>query len=609
LKGILFGSKMSVVHVDAGDSIRKKGRQALFLLLMFIIAVLVIGGVDTAQAYTGVVWTQAKPTDNAGFSGRIDHTSVVFANKMWVIGGSDGTVIDDVGIYSHDVWYSTNGADWTQATPSAAFSPRVYHTSVVFKKKMWVIGGVDNSNNYYNDTWSSSNGADWTLVTETAAFPARIDHTSVVFKNETGEKMWVIGGGDGNGMYFNDVWYSANGADWTQATPSAAFSPRAYHTSVVFDNKMWVIGGVEIDGTYLTDVWYSTNGADWTQAPPLAAFPPRAFHTSVVFDNKMWVIGGDVIVGTDDIEGTYYNDSWFSRDGATWTEAPASVPPGQMLPARSYHTSVVFDNKMWVIGGDSGTITSDGRSLFFNDVWYCIFHPNQQPILNDPGDQQIAEGKTLTIELSASDDDDELTYTFTSVPSMDGATISGNTFTWTPVTGTAGTYSVTFGVTDPEGLSDELEITITVTKFAEKLPVKIKIVPDTLNLGCRGGVFVAFVQLPKEYTANEVIKKSITCGGAPAERIIKCKWFPHSFGVIFNRNKLKNVPEGDKVTLTLTGQLKHAGQVLDFEGSDTVRILNKYTKNKDEIDNVLTLSDDKIYERHYRPSQFFNNRE
>ena len=526
-------------------------QRVLVFFLICIIALLLTGGLGTAHAYTGVIWTNV--TGAAAFPARIDHTSVVFDDKMWVIGGFNGTVINDVGIYSNDVWYSTNGADWTQATPSAAFSPRVYHTSVVFDdgsgKKMWVIGGVDNKDNYYHDVWSSMDGV-----------------------------------------------------TWIQATDNAAFSPRAYHTSVVFDNKMWVIGGVDIQGTYLTDIWYSTNGAEWTRATAAAAFPPRAFHTSEVFDSKMWVIGGD------DIGGTYYNDAWFSKDGVTWTEAPASVPPGQMLPARSYHTSVVFDNKMWVIGGDSGTITNDGRSLFFNDVWYCIFHPNQQPILNDPRDQQIAEGKTLTIELSASDDDNELTYTFTSVPSMDGATISGNTFTWTPAAGTAGAYKVTFRVTDPEGLWNEKTITITVKKIADKVPVKVKIVPDTLNLGCKGGVFVAFVQLPKEYTGNEVIIKSITCGGAPAERLIKSKWFPHSFGVIFNRNKLKNVPVGDKVTLTLTGQLKHAGQVLDFEGFDTVRIINKYTKNKEEIDNDLTLSDDKIYERHYRPSQFFNNR-
>ncbi len=42
-----------------------------------------------------------------------------------------------------------------------------------------------------------------------------------------------------------------------------------------------------------TDVWYSTNGVNWTCANESATWFPRFRHTSVVFDNKIWVLGGD----------------------------------------------------------------------------------------------------------------------------------------------------------------------------------------------------------------------------------------------------------------------------------------------------------------------------
>jgi hypothetical protein len=71
--------------------------------------------------------------------------------------------------------------------------------------------------------------------------------------------MWVIGGYDGAPK--NDVWYSTDGISWIQATSSAQWTARYFHTSVVYDNKMWVIGGY--DGALKNDVWYSNPSATW----------------------------------------------------------------------------------------------------------------------------------------------------------------------------------------------------------------------------------------------------------------------------------------------------------------------------------------------------------
>jgi hypothetical protein len=70
---------------------------------------------------------------------------------MWVIGGYGTTQ----PYPRNDVWYSTNGATWTQATAAAAFTARFKHDSAVFNNKIWVIGGTDNSSNNLNDVWYS----------------------------------------------------------------------------------------------------------------------------------------------------------------------------------------------------------------------------------------------------------------------------------------------------------------------------------------------------------------------------------------------------------------------------------------------------------------------
>ncbi len=304
----------------------------------------VIGGDyknDVWYSTDGINWTQA--TANAPWSKRFGHTSLIYDNKMWVIGGD----------YKNDVWYSTDGINWTRVTKTAPWSRRFGYTSLVYDNKMWVIGGWDGTT-HRNDVWYSTDGINWTQATETAAWLGREGHTSLVYDN----KMWVIGGcGYGRGeygihrIYENDVWYSTDGINWTQATANAPWSGRWDHTSLVYDNKIWVIGGGiirELSTYNRNDAWYSTDGTNWIQATEAADWPKRSNHTSLVYDNKMWVIGG-----WDEI--TFRNDVWYSTDGINWTQATVNAD----WPKRSNHTSLVYDDKMWVIGGGHG-----------NGVWY-----------------------------------------------------------------------------------------------------------------------------------------------------------------------------------------------------------------------------------------------
>jgi hypothetical protein len=151
----------------------------------------------------------------------------------------------------NDVWYSTDGINWTQATNSAGWSVRAAHTSVVFDGKIWILGG-EGYGDLKNDVWYSADGINWTQAINSAAWSARQGHTSVVF----GGKIWLIGGDDYSGCK-NDVWYSMNGINWISATDSAEWSKRAGCASVIFDNKLWILGGGE-NAIYKNDVWYST---------------------------------------------------------------------------------------------------------------------------------------------------------------------------------------------------------------------------------------------------------------------------------------------------------------------------------------------------------------
>lgn len=103
----------------------------------------------TPTPVPGTVWVEA--TANAAFPGRGAHTSLVYNNNMWVIGGYNGT------LYYNDVWNSADGVNWNESTASAAFSARDGQASVVYNSAIWVIAGAGTS--LYNDVWSSTNGS------------------------------------------------------------------------------------------------------------------------------------------------------------------------------------------------------------------------------------------------------------------------------------------------------------------------------------------------------------------------------------------------------------------------------------------------------------------
>lgn len=265
---------------------------------------------STPNAFGGYVWGQVQVTGSPSLQAFSGFSSLVYNpatgsgqnGSMWLIGPG--------------IWSSSDGSDWSVESNQAP-SGRAYSTGLVYNNAMWVIGGYQSG--YLNDVWTSTSGTSWTEATASASFPAREYHTSLVFNNT----MWVIGGY--NGAYYNDVWASTNGVNWytalanTASPGSSQFSQRYGQTSLVYNGAMWVIGGTTNGTSGLNDVWTSTNGVSWTEITASAAFSGRWGHTSFVYNNAMWVVGGTTATGANTL-----NDVWYSTNGSTWTEATAS---------------------------------------------------------------------------------------------------------------------------------------------------------------------------------------------------------------------------------------------------------------------------------------------
>ncbi len=240
---------------------------------------------------------------------------------------------------------------WTLETPAAPWTPRDSMGHVVYDGRMWIMGGFIPQR--VNDVWWSRDGKEWTQAAAEAPWAVRNLPNCLVFDG----KMWLMAGGSYVGnkignqhIAYNDVWSSTDGASWELVTDNAAWSPRSAASAVVHDGKMWIMGGMDWDNGRKPshDVWHSENGADWTLATDYAPWCARSMQSSVVFDGKMWVLGGGVYD-----ESVYANtavdfqDVWSSTDGVEWREATGAAA----WPARRFHRSVVHDGRMWILGG------------------------------------------------------------------------------------------------------------------------------------------------------------------------------------------------------------------------------------------------------------------
>lgn len=234
----------------------------------------------------GVTWTQVNPVGSV-FSPRNGHQAVVFNSKIWVIGGfTDGG-------RSAEIWSSSNGSSWTlENITGPVFSGRSDHAVTVYDSKMWLTGGNDGA--FQNDVWSSSNGTTWTLISPSGSiFTARMGHTL----NVVGNKLMLIAGADLNSQQLmqqkNDIWTSTDGLNWTEVSVTGnIFSERWIHGSSVYNNRIWVIGGSDGNGDRNNEVWSSQDGTTWTETTATPVFDIRDNMAVFTFNNLIWVSGG-----------------------------------------------------------------------------------------------------------------------------------------------------------------------------------------------------------------------------------------------------------------------------------------------------------------------------
>ena len=305
-----------------------------------------------AQDEGGYEWICA--TREAAFAARDGAGALVFKGKMWLLGGWNPRDKEHFPhICNSEVWSSTDGVTWTLEMLQAPWEGRHTAGYAVHDGKMWIVGGDCNQGHYQTDVWNSVDGVNWELVNEKVPWAPRVLHYTVVFDG----KIWIMGGqtlpqfAPADEVFYTDVWNSADGVTWTRVTEKVPWAQRGMvGGGAVFEGRMWILGG----GTYDTpkvptrlfynDVWSSVDGVNWERHVECAPWEPRQYHDVAVFDGKLWVMEGC------NRDSGNRNDVWYSSDGVNWYELPDT-------PWAPRHAASVFvyDDALWMVAGNNMT--------------------------------------------------------------------------------------------------------------------------------------------------------------------------------------------------------------------------------------------------------------
>ena len=373
--------------------------------------------VDSVNGYRSVwdynistsTWSQISNTSDTSHD-RYNAAIMVYNNNIYILGGRH---IPYTGGFFNDIWkFNLTNNTWSEITgttvtldsnsssmPSIAYS---YFTSK--DDNLYMFGGTNSTRSNKLYIYNVTNN---TLTGYTTSISARDSGTASIQDNY----LYLFGGYTGSNLNelikYDLIAHTHTTISQSGTWPSARRDIQA--KPVTIGNTFYLIGGY-ISGS-ITEIWrytldntpnklkhsssvlngdetvtifggsngnvyynsiynfnlvsnswsYSTvvndsNASDIEHGNSSGAPSPRDGHTSVKYNNKMYMFGGK------DGSTTYY-DTWeYDLTSTTWTKkalAPSSY-------ARYEHTSIIYNGDMYIFGG------YDGTNYFNNILKYDI---------------------------------------------------------------------------------------------------------------------------------------------------------------------------------------------------------------------------------------------
>jgi formylglycine-generating enzyme required for sulfatase activity len=310
---------------------------------------------DVWNSIDGINWTLVNPS--ATWAPRSHHSSFVFNNKLWLLGGEGDSEYNDV-------WSTTDGIQWEMILENAPWPPydgnttllHDTHPTVIYRDKIWIIS---------SHIWCSSDAVNWEVITPDMSWMLLPGYHALVFK----DKIWVIGG-----LSNNDILSTTDGVHWNQISSSMEWDQWMHYSDiVVHEEKAWLMGGfyITVPIAPFNEIWCTENGIEWTRAShniPWNVYPGVPCQS---FFGRIWVLGDRL-----DDRGVWYTSSpplgspgyyVLDRTGGLWAAGEADWQVAQeasIEPPLNGVTTYAVDVELGDKEGKSGWIMDNRGNVY-----------------------------------------------------------------------------------------------------------------------------------------------------------------------------------------------------------------------------------------------------
>lgn len=146
------------------------------------------------------------------------------------------------------------------------------------------------------------------------------------------------------------TWFSVDGGlNWAKTPLPNAIHNLAFLDYIYFKGAMYGLGHFEGNietFSFEPYIFKTTDFNKWEIVSEKSNLPRRFFYHPFVFNNKIWIIGGED-------KQTQYSDVWSSTDGITWRLEKENLPFGK----RSNSQVVNLSGKLFLLDNDVWTST------------------------------------------------------------------------------------------------------------------------------------------------------------------------------------------------------------------------------------------------------------
>ncbi|CCE27063.1 related to cell polarity protein tea1p [Claviceps purpurea 20.1] len=294
----------------------------------------------------------------------------------------------------------------TYTSPSPTPFPR-YGAAVnaVASKEgdIYMMGGLINSSTVKGDLWlveAGGNLACYPLATTAEGPGPRVGHASLLVGNA-----FIVYGGDTKieeADELDETLYLLNTSTrhWSRALPAGTRPSGRYgHTLNILGSKIYIFGG-QVEGLFMNDL--SAFDLNQLQSPnymweillnndPSPNAPPaRTNHTVITYNDKLYLFGG-----TNGVE--WFNDVWcYDPAVNSWSQLDCI---GYIPPSREGHAAAVVDDVMYVFGGrtEEGTDLGDLAAFRISSRrWYTFQNMGPSPSPRS-GHSMTTVGKSVVV--------------------------------------------------------------------------------------------------------------------------------------------------------------------------------------------------------------------